>query len=211
MAEAFSVTTFVMAARLPWPDDAPAADALGELDPVALFEAGQRRPCAIRKISALGATIRGAVTTAPGDDVAIELATGQRPTGTIDWVARGEAGIRFKQPIDMLALLNRKLISQPGERRTMPRVELRCRVGVKWGANLGAAKLRNISARGLQIEGEALPPRDTAVAMFIDGLIVPTGEVVWRKGELAGIELMDELSWSSIMPWVRAASREAAG
>ena len=210
MAEAFSVTTFVMAAQLPWPDDSPPADALGELDPVALFEGGQRRPCAIRKISTLGATIRGVVTTTPGDDVAIELATGQRPTGTIDWVARGEAGIRFRQPIDMLALLNRKLISQPGERRTMPRVELRCRVGVKWGANLAAATLRNISARGLQIEGDALPPRDTAVTLFIDGLIVPTGEVVWRKGELAGIELMDELSWSSIMPWVREQGRNRA-
>jgi hypothetical protein len=29
-------------------------------------------------------------------------------------------GIRFKQPIDMLALINRKLISQPSERRAMP-------------------------------------------------------------------------------------------
>ncbi|MCY7338792.1 MAG: PilZ domain-containing protein [Sphingomonas bacterium] len=211
MAEAFSVTTFVMAAQLPWPDDASPADALGELDPVALYEVGLRRLCAIRKISALGATIRGAVTTAPGEEVAIELETGQRPAGTIDWVAHGEAGIRFKQPIDMVALLNRKLVSQPGERRTMPRVELRCSVGVKWGANLAAATLRNISARGLQVEGDGLPPRDTILSLFIDGLIVPTGEVVWRKGNLAGIELMNELSWSSIMPWVREASRKAAG
>jgi hypothetical protein len=210
MAEAFSVTTFVMSAQLPWPDDAPPADAFGMLDPVALYEAGQRRACAIRKISSLGTTIRGAVTRAVGDDVAVELATGQRPAGTIDWVAGGEAGIRFRQPIDMLALLNRKLVDQPGERRTMPRVELRCGVGVKWGSNVATASLRNISARGLQIEGEGLPPRDSFVSLFIDGLIVPAGEVVWRKGALAGIELIDELSWSSIMPWIREASRRSA-
>ena len=103
MAEAQSVTTFVMGAQLPWPDDALAADALGSLDPVILHAAGQRRPCAIRKISTLGTTIRGTVTQAPGEEVAVELATGQRPVGTIDWIAGGDAGIRFKQPIDMLA------------------------------------------------------------------------------------------------------------
>ena len=210
MAEAFSVTTFVMSAQLPWPDDAPPADAFGALDPVALYEAGHPRQCAIRKISALGTTIRGAGTKVPGDEVAVELATGQRPAGTIDWVARGEVGIRFKQPIDMLALLNRKLVDQPGERRTMPRVELRCAVGLKWGASLATATLRNISARGLQVEGKDLPPRETFVSLFIDGLIVPSGEVVWRKGQLAGIELMDELNWSSLMPWIREASRKAS-
>ena len=210
MAEAQSVTTYVMAAQLPWPDDAPPADALGALDPVALFAAGQERACAIRKISALGTTVRGVIPQAPGDEVAIELATGQRPAGTIDWVAGGEAGIVFKQPIDMLALLNRKLVSQPGERRTMPRVELRCHVGIRWSGSLAAATLRNISARGLQVEGDGLPPKDTFVALFIDGLVVPAGEVVWRKGGLAGIELMDELNWSSIMPWIRETSRKGA-
>ena len=207
MADTHSVTTFVMAAQLPWPDDAPPADALGALDVVAVTVAGERRDCGVRKISALGATVRGVTGEAPGAEVSVELATGQRPAGTIDWVAGGEAGIRFKQPIDMVALLNRTLISQPGERRTMPRVELRCHVGMKWGASLAAATLRNISARGLQVEGDDLPPRDTFVSLFIDGLVVPGGEVVWRKGDLAGIELMEELRWSSLMPWVREVGR----
>ena len=211
MAQAQSVTTFVMSARLPWPDDASPADAFGALDPVALFEAGPPRMCAIRRISALGTTIRGAVTRGVGDAVSVELETGQRPAGTIDWVAGGDAGIRFRQPIDMIALLTRKLVAQPGERRTMPRVELRCRVGMKWGSNLATATLRNISARGMQVEGEELPGRDSFVSLFIDGLVVPAGEVVWRKGNLAGIELVDELSWSSIMPWVRETSRTGAG
>jgi hypothetical protein len=209
MAEAPSVTTFVMAAQLPWPDDAPPADALGSLDSVAVYESREPHLCAIRKISALGATVRGVVSRAPGEEVAVELETGQRPAGTIDWVAGGEAGIRFKQPIDMLALLNRKLIAQPGERRTMPRVELRCGVGLKWGASLEAATLRNISANGLQVEGHDLPPTGTFVSLFIEGLIVPAGEVVWQKGNLAGISLMEPLAWSSIMPWIREASRKA--
>ena len=212
MPETASVTTFVMAPELPWPDDTPPADALGVLDQVVVTVGGERRPCEVRKISALGATVRGGLgsvaSVRPGTDVSVELATGHRPAGTIDWVAGGEAGIRFASPIDMVALLNRTLISQPGERRTMPRVELRCGVGMKWGVSLAAATLRNISARGLQVEGEDLPPRETFVSLFIDGLVVPAGEVVWRKGNLAGIELMEELRWSSLMPWVRAMGRK---
>ena len=223
MTETQSVTTFVMAPELPWPDDAPPADALGALDVVAVTVAGERRECGVRKISALGATVRGGLSggglsggaeVRPGTEVSVELATGQRPMGTIDWVSGGEAGIRFDRPIDMVALLNRTLISQPGERRTMPRVELRFQVGMKWGVSLASASLRNISARGLQVEGAGssvhdwgLPPRDTFVSLFIDGLVMPAGEVVWRKGALAGIELMEELRWSSLMPWVRAMGR----
>lgn len=210
LAQTSSVTTFVMAPQVPWPDDAPPADALGKLDRVSVMVAGQPRECGVRKISSLGATLRGPIDASPGVEVAVELATGHRPAGTIDWIAGGEAGIRFKAPIDMVALLNRTLVSQPGERRTMPRVELRCAVGMKWGVNLAAATLRNISARGLQVEGDDLPVRETFVSLFVDGLVMPAGEVVWRKGKLAGIGLMEELSWSSLMPWVRSMGQRGA-
>src|SRR5262249_30193903 len=133
---------------------------------------------------------------------------GQRPVGTVEWSARGEAGIRFKQPIDMLALINRKLVSQPSERRAMPRIELRCSPHIKWGANLEPATPRNILARGLQIEGDLLPPRDTFVSIFVEGLNIPPGEVVWCKDNLAGIELFEELSWTSIIPWIREMGRK---
>lgn len=208
MAEADTVTTFVMENRLPWPDDGNAAGAEGPFDAGIIHDGGQRCECSIRRISTLGATLRGPLHKVPGDEVAIELATGQRPSGTIDWVAGGEAGIVFKQPIDVLALINRKLISQPAERRAMPRVELRCRLHLKWLENLAPATLRNISARGLQIEGAMLPPEGTFISVFIEGLNVPAGEVVWQKGNLAGIELFEELSWSSIIPWIREVGRK---
>lgn len=209
MAERQSVTSFVMSESLPWPDDAPPADRLGRLDPVALYQHGNVSSCTIRKISPLGATLRGAGAQVVGEELAVELATGQRAQGVVAWAVGDEAGIRFKQPIDMLALLNRTLIAQTSERRRMPRVELRCHVGLKWGPNLAAATLRNISAQGLQIEGDGLPPRDTFVSLYIDGLVMPSGAVVWQKDRLAGIELMEELAWSSIMPWIRETQRQS--
>ena len=210
MADAASVTTFVMENRLPWPDDGGARELEGPFDEGVIHDGAMRWKCSVRRISALGATLSGEVTIAPGEEVAVELANGQRPAGTVDWVSGGEAGIVFKQPVDMLALINRNLVSQPTERRAMPRVELRTRLHLKWGASIAGATLRNISAKGLQVEGDELPARGTFVSVFIEGLNLPPGEVVWRKGSLAGIELLEDLSWSSIIPWIREAGRKAS-
>lgn len=210
MTEVESVTTFVMENRLPWPEESRAAGPNGPFDTGQIYDDSKPRECSIRNISALGATLCGEVRKAPGEEVAIELATGQRPAATIEWVRGGEAGIRFKQPIDMLALINRKLVSQPAERRAMPRVEIRCGVYLKWGVSLEPATLRNISARGLQLEGDTLPPTGTFVGLFVEGLIVPSGEVVWCKDNLAGVELFEELSWTSIIPWIREVGRKDA-
>jgi hypothetical protein len=211
MTEAASVTTFVMGARLPWPDDAPAFNEAGPFEAGIIHDCGSRQDCSIRRISALGATLRGRLSKAVGDDIAVELATGHRHAATIDWVEGGEAGIRFHSAIDVLALINRKLVSQAAERRAMPRVEIRCAAFVKKGEDYLPVTIRNISAGGLQVEGEALPAQGTFVSIFIDGLIVPAGEVAWRKDRLAGIELLEELSWSSIMPWIREQVRAGAG
>jgi hypothetical protein len=210
VTEAQSVTTFVMGARLPWPDDAPVPAESGPLDAGVVHDNGSRQDCSIRKISSLGATLRGELRSLPGDGVAIELATGQRPAGTIEWVRGGETGIRFDQPVDVLALINRKLVSQTVERRAMPRVEIRCGAYLKWAADTVPVALRNISARGLQIEGGRLPAAGTYVSPCIEGLVVPPGEVAWRKDNLAGIELLEELSWTSIMPWIRDQMRKQA-
>jgi hypothetical protein len=210
MADAPSVTTFIMEKRLPWPDGSSDAGARGPFDNGLIYDDATSRQCTIRNISALGATLCGDLKKAPGEVVALELATGQRPAATIEWANAGEVGIRFKQPIDMIALINRKLVSQPAERRSMPRVEIRCNLYLKWCENLIPAVLRNISARGLQIEGEDLPPLGTFVGMFIEGLNVPPGEVVWSMSNLAGIELFEELSWTSLIPWIREIGRQDA-
>lgn len=209
MADAASVTTFVMDDRLPWPEDGGVRELDGPFDTGFVHVGAARWACAFRRISAQGATLIGEVAIAPGEEVTVELANGQRRPGTVDWAKSGETGIVFRQPVDMIALLNRNLVSQPAERRAMPRVELRCRLHLKWGGTIAPATLRNISARGLQVEGEELPPRGTFVSTFVEGLNVPPGELVWKKDNLAGIALLEDLSWSSLIPWVREQGRRS--
>lgn len=210
MTEAASVTTFVMGARLPWPDDSPAADDAGPFEGGVIHNSGFRQDCSIRKISALGATVRSTVQNAPGEELTVELPSGQRALATVEWASGGEAGIRFAKPIDVLAMINRNLVNQPIDRRAMPRVEIRCGAFIKRGEDFIAATIRNVSARGFQLEGDALPPVGTYVSLFLEGLNIPPGEIAWRKGKLAGIELFEELSWTSIMPWIRETVKKQA-
>lgn len=209
MTDAPSVTTFVMGDRLPWPDDAPASLERGPFDQAVIYHSGQRQDCEIHKISALGVTIGSELTPALGDRASVELATGQRAVGKIAWTDRDQLGIRFDESVDVIALLNRKLVSQTRDRRTMPRLEVRCPVHLKCGEHFRLAMLRNISARGLQIEGDDLPAIGTYVSAFVEGLNMPPGEIIWQRGRLAGIEVFEELSWTSIIPWVRALVKQS--
>lgn len=209
MADALSVTTVVVGDRLPWPSDpAPIFDK-GPFDAAALYHSGMRLDCEIRKISALGATIGSNLVPPLGERVSVEIATGQRPGGKIAWTGRGEIGVRFDDSIDVVALLNRQLVSQTPERRTMPRLEVRTTAHIKCGESFRPATLRNISAYGLQLEGEDLPAVGSYISIFVDGLTVPAGEVIWSRDHLAGIELFEELSWTSIIPWVRTLVRKS--
>jgi hypothetical protein len=209
LADALSVTTVVVGDRLPWPDDLPSGDR-GPFDAAAFYHCGTRVDCEIRKISALGATLGTDLAPALGESVSVELVTGQRAAGRIAWTGRSELGVRFDDCIDVIALLNRKLVSQTPERRTMPRIEVRCPAHVKCAQNLWPAMLRNISSRGLQLEGGELPAKGTFVSVFVEGLNMPSGEVVWRSGKLAGIEVLEEISWTSIIPWVRSIVKKSA-
>lgn len=208
MTDALSVTTVVVGDRLPWPDDSSPGRHKGPFDESAIYHSGVRHPCEIRKISALGATLASDLAPALGDRVSIELATGQRPAGKVAWADGGELGVRFDDSIDVIALLNRKLVSQTPERRTMPRLEVRCLAHIKCGENFWPAMLRNISSGGLQLEGSEMPAAGAYVSLFVEGLNIPAGEVVWSKGELIGVELLEELSWTSIIPWVRSVVRK---
>ena len=93
----------------------------------------------------------------------------------------------------------------------MPRLEVRCLAHIKCGEHFRPAVLRNISANGLQLEGDDLPAVGTYVSVFVEGLNIPSGEIVWSRGGLAGVELFEELSWTSIIPWVRAAVKKKEG
>lgn len=204
-----SVTTYVVDDRLPWPDEEERLLGKPAFESARLHAQSGTSDCDVRKISRLGAAIGTENAGAIGDRIAIELSNGQRCAARIDWARGGEAGIAFDEPLDIVALINRNLVAQPAERRTMPRIALRTAAHLKWAEHFEAALTRNISARGMQVEGANLPPVGTYVALFVEGLTLPPCDVVWRRDGLAGLEFFEDLSWASIVPWVKSVSRSA--
>ncbi len=80
--------------RLPWAEGNSAAPmGAGRFDQAVIINAGQRSACKIRSVSSLGATLTGEIATRQGQQLAIELVTGQRPSATVEWVRGGEAGV----------------------------------------------------------------------------------------------------------------------
>ena len=204
------VTTYVVGDGLPWPDDDVARLGKPHFEPAALVGAAGKQPCEIRKISRSGVAVSGDALGGAGERATLELSNGQRCAARIDWSRGREAGLAFDEPLDIVALINRNLVAQPAERRTMPRIELRVAAHLKWAEHFEAAVTRNVSARGMQVEGQHLPPVGTYVALFVEGLTLPPCDVVWRRDKLAGLEFFEDLSWASIIPWVKGVSRNTA-
>lgn len=198
------VTTYVIQDRLPWPDDDVARVGQAHFLQARVHGRDGVRYCGIQRISSQGAAVNGEALGESGSAVAIELSSGQPCAATIDWARGREPGLRFNEPIDVIALINRNLVAQPKERRAVPRIELRAAAHLKWGEHLEGVVTRNISARGMHIEGTALPPIDTYCAVFVEGLTLPPCDFVWRRNGLAGLEFFEELSWASIIRWGEA-------
>lgn len=211
MMEASSATNFIVLPQFPPADESLSlVRPTGEFERAGLYDSGLRTECEVQSISALGATLYGHSSSPTGQQVTLELATGQRASGSIAWVRGSCCGLDFNQPIDVLALVNRNLLNQPRERRKMPRVELRCTAWLKDQEELSIVTIHNISSGGLQLEGDVLPSVGSDVTLYLEGLNVPPGELIWRRDRLAGIQLQHELNWALIMPWLRSLIRNEA-
>ena len=203
MTDAITATTFVLTAKLPWLDASAAPETDDRFEQTVLFSASGRTPCAIRDISPLGATLEGRGASVLGDEVELELASGQRAAATVIWSRGNSLGVRFKRPIDVVALITRQLVAQPVERRTMPRVEVRASAWIRKSGDFVPTVIRNISAGGLQLEGEGLPSMGEPVQIMVEGLGIPPGEVLWKQSRLAGVRFTHELNWQALLPWIR--------
>jgi hypothetical protein len=212
VTHAATATTFVLPSKLPWLD-VPASAPRSEqpLDPVRLTIGGIAVDTEVQEISPLGATLRGALDLPLGAGVAAELGNGQRVDAVVAWRGEQDVGLRFTRPIDVMALITRELVAQPADRRTMPRVEVRCSAWIKKGERFVPAIVRNISAGGVQVEGGELPPIGEPIQLFLEGLGIPPGEVIWKRAELAGVRFDRELSWQAILPWIREFHRHRRG
>jgi hypothetical protein len=178
------------------------ADDFG-LWPGALTVGSIRQVCSIRKISAGGAIVHVDGPIAPGERLDLELMTGEQLGGTIAWQRGAEVGLRFDEPIDVFALIAQDIVSQPGERRRMPRVELIVQGLLETEQGTELVTTRDISQGGAKIDMPFALPVDARVLITLDGLPPLKGVVRWSDDHVAGIAFLPELRWQELMLWLK--------
>ena len=188
-------------------DVPPVDDVVGTGDvdfwPGALTVGSIRQVCSVRKLSAGGAIVQvdGPVTL--GDRLDLELMTGEQLGGTIAWWRGNEVGLRFDTPIDVFAVIAQDIVSQPGERRRMPRVELVVQALLETAGGTELVTTRDISQGGVKLDVPFRLRLEERVLVTLDGLPPQQGVVRWSDEHVAGIAFVPELRWQELMVWLK--------
>jgi hypothetical protein len=199
----------------PPPDEPVANEPLVELRPGALITGSVREVCFLRKFSGGGAVLHVDSERVVGDRLELELMSGQRLSGTVTWRRGSDVGLAFDAPVDVFGVIVSDLVSQPGERRRMPRVELSCAAVVETAHGSDIVTTLDVSQGGVKIKCDREFAPEEKVTVALDGFRPVSGRVRWRGQGLAGIAFDDELGWQELVPWLRerrdAALKRAGG
>ena len=194
--------------------DVPPAEGAQEVDdaglwPGALTVGSVRLVCSIRKISAGGAVLHVDQEVEVGQRLELELMTGEHLEGTIAWRRGAEVGLSFDAPVDVFAIIAQDIVSQPGERRRMPRVETVCSALLETAKGTELVTTRDISQGGAKIDVPFPLVPEERIMLTIDGMPPVQGVVRWSQHNVAGIAFLPELRWQELMLWLKERRKAA--
>ena len=175
-----------------------------QLDSGVAISGELREACFIRRLASEGAVIHCDFALEPGARLSLELENGQRLDGIVAWQTGGEAGLTFERPVDVFAIIARNMVNMPGERRRLPRIQVRCGVHLEAPGGAELAAMIDISQGGLKLETRIKVFPGEAVQVTPDGLSPIPGVVRWVEGGTAGIAFTPERNWQELMPWLKA-------
>lgn len=201
-------TLFSLSREIPAAGPVPAASPIGGLQAGSIARGSIREACFVRKLSGGGAILHSEAPVQPGDRLEIDL-SGHHLVGEVAWRHGNEVGLSFDAPIDVFALIARNLVSQPGERRRLPRIELRCPAQLEAGGRTERVTTRDVSQGGAKVETQAALRTGMRVRLRLDGFLPIESIVRWCENGVAGIAFEPELSWQELMPWLKE-RRDAA-
>jgi hypothetical protein len=128
---------------------------------------------------------------------------GEHLAGQVAWRRGSEVGLSFDAQIDVFAIIAQDIVSQPGERRRMPRVELVCSALLDIDGRTQAVTTRDVSQGGAKLDVPFPLAIDEKVTVTLDGLRPVEGVVRWSAGALVGIAFLPELRWQELMLWLK--------
>lgn len=187
-------TAFSLEAGIPQSGDAMGAARVGEL-------------CSVRKLSPGGAILHVGEPVEIGQTFDFELMDGTRLSGTVEARDGCAVTVRFAEELDVLAIIARDLANQPGERRRLPRVEVRSRVQIEIGTRSWDGATGNLSQGGLSVALCDPPPVGMRAVVRLADFRPIDAMVRWSASGQTGFAFDEEVPWQELMPWLRARAR----
>lgn len=196
-------TIFSLAEELPGAPSVASGEGRARLQAGAVARGSLREICFLRRITRLGAVVCVDSAVKPGERLDLALLTGDQLSGTVEWVAGTEVGLRFDQAADVFALISRNLVHQPGDARRMPRIELRCPALLEADGRREFVTVENLSDGGARIQARSVLAAQQPIVLTLDGFRPLEGSVRWTRTGTAGIAFEPEVPWQELMPWLK--------
>lgn len=139
--------------------------------------------CVIRDVSSTGVSLRGFHPLPDGEDLAVELQSGERHAVERVWERGTDSGYQFRKPVEVT-----HLISESGDYpRRQVRVDIDRTVYVESGGHTVEARLTNLSQQGARIECPYLLAIGQPLRLVADDLPTISAKVRWREGRRFGL------------------------
>jgi hypothetical protein len=196
-------TIYSLSGEMPAAEAGLEGDEESALRPGALISGSVRRACAVRKLSAGGAILHCDHDVEIGQRLELELVNGEQLAGQVAWRRGGEVGLSFDTQVDVFAFIAQDIVSQPGERRRMPRVELVSSALLEAEGWTELVTSRDVSQGGVKLDVPFALKPELRVTVTLEGMRPVEGVVRWTQGRLAGIAFLPELSWQELMLWLK--------
>ena len=164
---------------------------------------GRRDLCMIRSISDGGLMLHVYAPIKVAQSVVVELKCGHRLLGTIEWVEGSNAGMRFDEPVDIVAILASQVDPSRGMAPRIPRVERACPAKVRIGGQVHQLTTINISQGGVRVRTAAPLPTAVDAVVTIDGLDPIRGRLLWCQDGIAGIAFNHTIALTDLVAWLQ--------
>lgn len=150
---------------------------------------GQDCLCVLRNVSELGLKITTFQPVSEADILQIETEDGEQYDCELIWAENGQAGLRFKEPINVAHFLGeaeKSFLKRPIRLTAVRPIEIRSDEGTFSG------ELVNISQSGAQVECQRHFSVDERVRLIIGKLPLIAARVRWRRRPVYGLSFENQ-------------------
>ena len=172
-----------------------------------LISDGIQELCLVRNISAGGLKARVYSEKKVGQEVSVELKSGQEIRGAVQWVTGNEIGVQFHDKIDVPTLLASAELTR-GMRPRPPRVHLPTLALLRLRSELWGIGIQDISQGGAKIEIDQPLGIGDEVVIMVGDFRPLTAIVRWVRGGAAGVEFKQMIPYSELAQWLSSVTRE---